>query len=549
MLHGDPSPFLDRRKASLGSATPSFSAGSRLFPNLAGTRIGMMRDEDLQPSPSVTKAALQQITACMVGPNDREDLSDALSSIPAAFTYFGQLVFHDIVFSRVFGLLPATGQAHHLKNAVSFGLDMSGLYGRGPSIDGHLYVTPEKGRSGTCHFPLGVPRATGTMEPASSGLAHGRDLPRIDMGGGFISAEGRRRPYRPLVADPRNDDNLVLSQMLATLMLIHNRLVDVQLNNQIEATVAFDKAKTFLVGAYRRTVIHDYLRRLLNPHIWALFFKEAGDFKGPLLGQIPALTGLPVEFTFGASRFAHAMVRQSYHVNDAFDVEPGRLEQLLSFSSLREDGDVPVPVHWTVDWTRFVGEGANTQKARRISPFLSPALVQAELNLTKDEDGPRSVAFMDCWRCYDLGLPTGQAVANELNRLLVNRRDEGALGEVPVLSGVAMLPTDACARRYPNSAAKLRDMLTNFPDFGTETPLFYYVLQEASADESEGDRLGPVGSYIVGATVAASLFLSPDSDVRAENVNAIGNVRTLAELLTLHDPSRKADEELIQLLN
>lgn len=553
MLHGDIAPFLEEIESDDPLQQPDGegqpAAGSRLFPHperRGGSRVEMPRSPGSEIAAPQIKAMLDEIAGCMVGPNDREDLAGALSPTPAAFTYFGQFVFHDMVFSRVFGVEPGRRRNRNLRNAVSFGLDLSGLYGRGPSVDGHLYDTPEASRSGTCRFPLGLPRMP-DGSPVEAASCPGWDVPRIDLGGGFISARGRQTSYRPLIADARNDDNLMLSQLLATLMCTHNRLVDVQFGNGVRnATLAYDKARTFLTSAYRRAVIHDYLRRVLHPGIWALFFSETGDSRGPHVDGLRrrGLSSLPVEFTFGAARFAHAMVRRSYRVNHQFDMEPGNLQEMLSFSSQRENGDVPVPVKWIVDWKRFAGDGDGVQRARRISPFLSPSLTYAHIKLARDDERPRSVAFMDCWRGYQLNLPTGQAVAAELGALLAGI--DGA-PSVTLLTGEAMLPTDACRRRYPASARALTDALQKWPDFLTDTPLFYYVLQEASVDGEDGARLGPVGSYIVGAAMAASLFLSRDSEVRPQNVSD-SEIDTLAELLALCDPAQKSDEELVRLL-
>lgn len=549
MLHGDPTPFLEEIESEdadqQGDGEGQLPAGNRLFRHprrRRGPRAEMPETPGREPPPPHVKPMIEEIAGCMVGPNDREDLPGALSPTPAAFTYFGQFVFHDMVFSRVFGVEPGRRRNRNLRNAVSFGLDLSGLYGRGPSVDGHLYDTPEANRPGTCRFPLGLPRMP-DGSPVEAASCPGWDVPRIDLGGGFISARGRQTSYRPLIADVRNDDNLMLSQLLATLMCTHNRLVDVQLDNGVrDAVVAYDRARTFLTGAYRRTVIHDYLWRMLDPGVWAMFFSKTGDWRGPHVHQLRrrGLSGLPVEFTFGAARFAHAMVRRSYRVNHQFDLEPGNLQEMLSFSSQRENGDVPVPVKWIVDWKRFAGDGDGVQRARRISPFLSPSLTYAHIKLARDDERPRSVAFMDCWRGYQLNLPSGQEVAAEIAGI-------ETAPPVTLLTEETMLPTDACRRRYPASARALTDALLKWPDFLTDTPLFYYVLQEASVYGEDGARLGPVGSYIVGAAVAASLFLSRDSEVRHQNVGD-SEIGTLAELLALCDPAQKSDDELIRLL-
>lgn len=517
--------------------------GSRLFPSLADMPIALFPATEAQGAIDRTKAALLDITTEMVGPTDGLEDHD-LSPTPAGFTYFGQFVFHDMVFSEIFGLPNPNGKIHHLKNASSQGLDLSGLYGRGPVVDAHLYDVPDGADMSACRFPIGLPCMKDSKLPVDRASIRGRDLPRIDMSGRFITVEGRRSPYRPLVADPRNDDNLVLSQLLCTLMCIHNRIVDLLLAKATaDPGEAYRRARLYLTSVYRTVVVNDYMRRILAPEIWAYFF-DGEDFRGRGVSTLSTFSALPLEFTFGASRFAHAMVRQFYVVNDTSVEQPANLRKMLSFSSLRPKGDIPVPENWIVDWSRFVSADSpsKAQNARRISPFLSKELTNASLS-TELNGIPRPVAFMDCWRCYDLGLPSGQDVAAALGAVL---SDSGIA--VPILQGDIMLPTAACADRYVYNAGRLRTALQRYPDFLSETPLSYYIIQEASVLGDDGAHLGPVGSYVVAATVASALFKAVDADLTPRRFILDPEPKTLAGLIGLNDPDKTPDEVLAGLI-
>lgn len=511
------------------------SAGSALFPD--AKRMDWIVPTDGSSPLEHTRKLVGDISAAMLGPTD----AAATGPIPAAFTYFGQFAFHDMVFSRVFGL--PDGSGHRLDNAVSQGLDLSGLYGRGPQVDGHLYESPAVGAGAPCRFASGlacVKDLEGNRSPARTG----RDLPRLDMSGNFLNVgTGRRAAYRPLVADSRNDDNLILSQLHATLLATHNRLVDIQLaGGNRDTRLAYKRARAFLISAYRQVVVQDYMRRILDPQVWEHFFGgENGMSKGS--ADLAELVGLPLEFTFGASRFAHAMVRQFYTVNDHFAEQAGTLEKVLSFSSLRGDGDVPVEAFWAVDWKRFAegGPAANVQHARRISPFFASELSSAKLSVDL-EDKPRSVSFMDIWRCYELRLPSGQALARAIRAKLPEM-------DFPVLAGDRMLPTEACTTRFRFHAAKLKSALEAAGSFCDATPLSYYILQEGSVLGDDGARLGPVGSYIISATVAASLHRTADTNFFETKPVADIDPSTLAGLLALHDPALTSDRDLKRKLN
>lgn len=513
--------------------------GRHLFPKLVDKPIALMAAQGDDTPVERTQKALEAISSRMLGPRDPDDGSET----PAAYTYFGQFAFHDIVFSRVFGAAGASGK-HSVDNAVTVGLDLSGLYGRGPTVDAHLYDAASAIDTTPCRFPMGLPAvADPTVIRAVDPGGRGRDLPRVDAGGAFLAVCGRKSPYRPLVADPRNDDNLILSQLLCALMQAHNRLVDLQIRDQGATPLdAFERARAFLTSVYRRVVVDDYMRRILSPAVWEHFF-GGPDFRGPGFARLKPLSDLPLEFSFGASRFAHGMVRNRYRINQSFDENPGTLRQILSFSSQRSNGDVPVRENWIVDWSRFVGGDAQVQNARRIGPFL--ALELATVTHTSDLDGtPRSIAFMDCWRCYHLGLPSGQTVAKAVGEALAAT----GLG-VPVLTGPDILPSAKCVARHGYVAKELVKILQAYPEFLAETPLSYYVLQEASVLGDDGNRLGPVGSYIVGATVASALFKTDENEMRAGSLSLAVEPNDLPGLIRMADDRLVTDEQLAGYLD
>jgi hypothetical protein len=507
-----------------------------LFPDLAQKPMSLMPAGKDSSMAERTQEALSAISNCMLGPVDSFDLSDT----PAAYTYFGQFVFHDIVFSRIFGM-PSDRAGRTLRNAVSGSLDLSGLYGRGLVVDAHLYDSASEGDTTLCRFPIGLPGVSDKelKLPVNGAIERARDVPRIDASSGFLSVCGQKAPYRPLIGDPRNDSNLILSQLQCTLMQVHNRLVDLQMaRHAASPQVAFEQARLYLTSVYRRVVVDDYLRRILWPKVWEHFF-DGEEFRGPGVASLRPLADLPMEFKFCAARFSHAMVRDRYTVNDTFYQAPGTLREILAFSSQRPNGDLPVRVNWAVDWSRFTesGDPAKVLKARRISPFLTYEM--ATVQHTTDFDGaPRSIAFMDCWRCYDLGIASGQAIAGAVAAALS--------ADVPVLSGMDMLPTDRCRERYSYQAGELEKTLRLYPQFLTETPLSYYVMQEASVLGDDGNRLGPTGSFVVAAAIASALFNAVDGEIQTPLSQSSAEPGSLSGLLRLADNRLVSDDQLYE---
>ncbi|RUY77177.1 hypothetical protein EN969_33325, partial [Mesorhizobium sp. M7A.F.Ca.CA.003.01.2.1] len=117
-----------------------------------------------------------------------------------------------------------------------------------------------------------------------------------------------------------------------------------------------------------------------------------------------------------------------------------------------------------------------------------------------------------------------------------------------VLTGNDMLPTAACAKRYVYNAGRLRAALQRYPEFLRQTPLSYYIIQEASVLGNDGSHLGPVGSYVVAATIASALFKAADTDITSRRLIPDVEPKTLAGLLDLNDTAKVSDEVLGGLL-
>src|SRR4029453_8497058 len=91
-----------------------------------------------------------------------------------------------------------------VRNARSASLDLDSVYGAGPS---------------------GSPQLYDPADPTKLKVGYGgafEDLPR-EGGGGAV------------VADPRNDENLIIAGLHAAFLLFHNRVVDVVREDQPRA--------------------------------------------------------------------------------------------------------------------------------------------------------------------------------------------------------------------------------------------------------------------------------------------------------------------------
>jgi hypothetical protein len=311
------------------------------------------------------------------------------------------------------------------------------------------------------------------------------------------------------------------------LLLVHNNVANYlhQMGDPTDKYAPLDRrqsfalAQYFVIKAYRRVVVHDYLKRLLKKI----------DHDALIAGTVATPNHLPLEFVFGAARVGHAMLRRAYTVNDYITPAVSDLGNLMAFSSnWASSAKLPLPTDWVVNWSRLLEmePGVTPQSARRISPFLAPALVYSNIgNLRGQHDS--SLSFLDLWRCYQFGVPSGQECAENL-----------ATTASDVLRGDSMLPQEPFITLHP--AGNLKEQLTKSPTFLNSTPLSYYLLQEAALRGDNGRYLGPLGANIYAQTIMHALdearqtYQAPDGRpplTFAEIVKPSSGISTLPHLL------------------
>lgn len=516
------------------------SKASLAFPALASKGLPLLGGDAAK-----TIAALEDIADHMAGVRDDPPRDDGLG-VPAGYTYFGQFFMHDMVFSRLGGPSPRTGMVH-AKNMTSLALDLDSVYGPSPRFSPHLYeaTVSNEGQLERCRLLVGLTRDGQGYPRLRSNDP--KDVPRILEGGSFMLSSGSHRCSQPIIGDSRNDDHLILSQLHALFLVMHNRCVELARAKRGDAEDAFRAARRFIVAHYRGAIVHDYLKRLLLPP----FHREllASGANGFLGANGSLGVGLPLDFSLGAARFGHAMARGSYVLNDFFGSsaaslhDPAGIGQILEQSSDRVGADLPPKVPWFVEWRRFfdLDQESPPQPARRIGPMLNVELARAKLvrNLKGKE---RSIAFADLWRCYQVGIPSGQAYAARV-KALAKKLGLKDIEKFQVLSGADILPSASCLETHGAIAKELAATLGKYPEFLENTPLSYYVMQEASVHGHNGSRLGPVGSYLVARTVKAALASTKDDEVHLRDMRSLPRI-TIAEFIGFADRNRVSDDKL-----
>jgi len=377
------------------------------------------------------------------------------AAIPAGFTYLGQFVDHDITFDTT-PLPEVMVDPLAIHNFRTPSLDLDCVYGNGPAAHPFLYQ-----REDGAKLQLGATDPSPNEANVQIEAKH-NDLPR--GANGFA-----------LIGDPRNDENLLVAQTHVAFLKFHNAVVDHIRAGGAPKDSDFFEARRRVTWHYQWIVLHDFVGRLIEPAVLGDVLQNGRRFF--TFGHDAFI---PVEFSAAAYRLGHSMVRQEYNYNRVFNPSEARLAPatfnfFFRFTGLSGDGsNVPVPSNWIIDWRRFfeLGLGSSTapnkptlNPTRKLDPFLAPELHDLRVPPGKEKRLP----VLNLLRGARAGLPSGQAVAAAMK--------VAALAPEDVATG----PDGAVAKAH---------------GFDARTPLWYYILKEASVVHS-GARLGPVGSRIL----------------------------------------------------
>ena len=462
-----------------GSAQSSFT---RMFPDLPpfAEATDVMRERlkslgrvggilDAMDDPSQT--ALQSILN--PGANRDSLLTGNTFSIgnihmTAGVTFFGQFLDHDITLDGRSNLL-ANSDPKKTTNFRTPAFDLDSVYGGGPEDSEELYDTT----SGDILFKI---EAIPGSEAVSRKGATRYDLPR-DATNKAIIAEGR------------NDENIIISQFQLAMLRFHNAVsANVRANHaNWSAEKVFKEAQRQVRWHYQWIIVHEFLPLTIGPAQTTKYLAEKTRTHK---------ARIPIEFSVAAYRFGHSQVRPSYRLNFGATGGPALFGFIFDDRAANDGVDNPTDFRGGkrapnrfVDWQTFFDFGAPPEFApngirpnKKIDTKITTRLLSlpgAGINSPAPglpSDGVQSLASRNLMRHVNFGLPSGQAIAARLG--------------VPALTAAQM----------PELASYGMD---------TSTPLWYYVLKEAEVMEN-GLHLGPVGGHIVG-TVFADLLKADQS--------------------------------------
>jgi hypothetical protein len=445
--------------------------------------------------------------------------------IPAAFTYFGQFIDHDLTFDPA-SSLQKQNDPDALVDYRTPRFDLDNLYGRGPDDQPYLY------EGSTKKFILGKPLA-GAPEVNSGARDLQRNQPQLPGSAA-----------RALIGDPRNDENAIVSQLQGIWHRFHNAVVDAN------PGLTFEQVQQEVRFHYQWILVHDFLPKIVAEKVLEAIL-PGSEQKKPDVQAIhlkyfhPKNEGfMPLEFSAAAYRFGHSMVRPSYRLNNAVGLIPifarDPAPNLRGFRTMTEG--------WAIDWRRFIDitplpygifpsdpndlSDAKNQLRLQLAYKIDTSLVNPLKFLpTSVSDAlppdpptpanpnpPNPLAELNLKRGWRMRLPTGQAVAKAMG-LIPLKDSEIKLGKFTTD------PADIAAQ-IPI------DQVVQGDAFKENCPLWTYILAETveshvtvHALDQEGNlekrriptrKLGPVGGTIVAETFLGLLVSDSSSYISSD---------------------------------
>jgi len=430
--------------------------GAKTQPGTAQHTFGRL----FKKTPVGDQATLEQLEA-LASRMDEGDTDITEGEGEAGMAFVGQFIDHDLTLDATTSLGTPSSPVGEITNFRTPRLDLDCVYGGGPEVSPWLYDGPR----------LLFGRETGQVAPAE-GRGH--------IGGNPLDL-ARNRVGTALIGDPRNDENLFLSQVHGRQFVArHNELVDSEPGT---AEHRFEHAREELTKEYHHRVVNEFLPQVVHPDVLKPLLAnatEAGQNGQKYLSQAGGIDwkyapDMPVEFSGAVFRFGHTWIRQFYHLNN----NPGR-EAVAIFAN-PDDADAidlrgfdPVATENNMQIELFFGESA--QRAARIDTKIPNALIELPAEVVGDAPKiERNLGFRNIRRGqHTFELPTGEQCAEYM-------------GFKPIKAH------------------------TDIVDLKLEgkTPLWFYALSEA---EQNGFLLHNVGGTLV-AGVLLNLMLRARSPI------------------------------------
>ena len=353
-------------------------------------------------------------------------------------------------------------------------LDLDSVYGGGPTADPQLYDPADRAKFKVEH----------------GGLFE--DLPRASDG-------------TAIIADPRNDENLMIAGLQAAFLLFHNRVVDKLRDDGEDRRLARARPRAAFAAGNARTddrrrSVFSEARRLVTWHYQWIIVNEF----------LPQIIGAPLVERHPVARAAASTRRGRASRTFRWSSRPPPIASATAWCGRRTAPTSPATGHAVLRVhlrSGRRGSGRPGRSARRRAGAEALHRLADLLRLRRRPDGQRPAAQDD--RHQDLDAAVPPAAGRHRQR---RPADVAAAAQpAPPPDLVASLrPGDRQAMRIPALTPQQLSELAQFGvGFERSTPLWYYMLKEAEV--AGGARLAGVGARIVGEVFLGLLTLDRNS--------------------------------------
>ena len=418
-----------------------------------GSPGGLMDAKD-----PLLEGPIRLITNPELSPNNRDNAAHT-----AGVTFLGQFLDHDMTFDATSRLgVPTVPERS--RNTRTPRLDLDSVYGGGPSVSPQLYDPGDRAK----------------LKIGNGGVFE--DLPRNTEGVAII-------------ADPRNDENLMIAGLHCAFLLFHNRVVDLvrqegrgndfddEGGSGDDDRRVFERARDVVTWHYQWIVVYEFLPAIVGTSVVNAILSRGPDF---YLSRLGDQESIPVEFQI-AYRFGHTLIRPSYRANLAGDA--GQPFFGFIFDPKGEGQADPIDLRGGaraprrfIGWQTFFNFGGsqatNVRPNKAIDTKISTPLFNLPLGTIATGEPPTSLPQRNLLRHLTWSIPSGQSIAREL-------------------------------RIRPLAPAQLAELGKFGVGFEESTPLWYYILKEAEV--AGGSQLTGVGARLVCEVFLSLLMLDQDS--------------------------------------
>ena len=423
-------------------------------------------------------------------PGTNRGTADDNPTLPAEYTYLGQFIDHNLDFDQT-AQPTADVNPSSLTNFESFRFDLNNVFGGGPTVDPQLYASDHK------HLlvsgKLGTPQADGF--PTVTGNNGVFDLARTSTG-------------QANLVEPRDDETQILSQISAAFVAFYNDFID--------RGDSYGQARQLTENYYQEMVLTDVLPAYVGQDTINNYLSFGSRGQAQVnTPDLPSANFTPIEFSVGAYRFGHSLVRNNYHINDIFPTTTD-IDANVSIFDVNhfQTGDLsgggplpgpngsstttctsttlctgPNPAGHQIQWRYFVPELAADPNdpginfARQTETTISPALFDLPAEAIAG--------------CADVASPVCNGSGSLISRDFARGNYDG------LASGQDIARALGCHVISAPSINPTKDAV-----FNSGTPLIYYVL----AEPKKADQvLGCVGGSIVAQTFIQALWNTPNS--------------------------------------